>query len=79
MDLTNPALYSRTVTTSDTVDLADGKCRAIKVDGAGDIKVGYDNGLTDIFTLAAGEYLTVRALRIYATDTTITAPIHVLY
>jgi hypothetical protein len=78
-NLSNPGYFSYTVTQSDTVDLTYGLCRAIKVDGDGDIKVMFDNGSTDVYTLAAGEYLTLRVKRVFDTGTSITAAIHAIY
>lgn len=70
-----PALNAAVVTPNDSTDLTHAT-RAIRVAGAGDLKVTTVGGDTVVISaLAAGELLPIRVARVWATGTTITAQI----
>lgn len=64
----------RSVTPSDTVEFADGVCRAIWVGGAGNIAVlaGDDSAAVLISGVQAGTVIPVGARRVNSTNTTAT-------
>lgn len=68
-----PSGVWRAITPNDNVDLADGRCRAIYIGGAGNLKCRdkFGNAIT-FYSVAAGSVLPLRASRVYATGTTAT-------
>lgn len=61
-------------TPSDTADIFSdgGTTRAIRVQGAGDIALKYQDGTTHTFPVSDGEWIAVAVKRILATGTTVT-------
>lgn len=61
------------VTTSDSVDLPNGPCKALYVTGAGNVNVNLVGGGTAVLTsLSAGQIIEVGAQRVLTTSTTAT-------
>lgn len=60
------------VTPSDTVNLVNGVCRAIHVNGAGNVKFSDARGNAVTVTLVAGMPIPYAASRIWSTGTTAT-------
>ena len=69
---TRQVAYTKAVTPSDTVDLADGVCYALMVGTDGDVSVEYANGLEDTLYLIAGIVHPIQVVRVNATGTTAT-------
>jgi hypothetical protein len=70
------------VTKSDTADLLQygGRYpRAIRVNGAGDVKIMAPDGTTSVWTCAGPETLAQQVRRVFATGTTVTASIVPIY
>lgn len=70
------------VVLSDTVDMprVDGRFpRALRVNGAGDVKIMAPDGTTSVWTCAGPETLGTQAKRVFATGTTVTATIVPIY
>ena len=73
-------MESLAVTTSDTVDLPNGPCQALRALGAGNINVNLTGGGTAVLTgLVAGQIVRCDVSRVLATSTTVTAGIQALY
>lgn len=70
---TQPSRFYATVTPSDTVNFANGPCRAIYVGGGGDVAAVRPDGVAVVFSnLAPGYPFPIVAIRINATGTTAT-------
>ena len=70
--LTSQAERWAVVAFSDAVEL-DPKPKALRCQAAGDIALEGDDGVVAIFTVAAGEVLEVRPVKVKATGTTVAA------
>jgi hypothetical protein len=71
--LTAPYNRIKAITTSDTVNLPDGVCDAILVNGAGNVVVVLENDETTTITgVVAGTILPLTVKRVNATSTTAT-------
>jgi hypothetical protein len=71
--LTAPYNRIKAITTSDTVNLPDGVCDAILVNGAGNVVVVLENDETATITgVVAGTILPLTVKRVNATSTTAT-------
>jgi hypothetical protein len=70
--MTQPVTGAVSVTPSDSVDLANGPCRAVWVEGTGTVRMTLAAGDTVTLTLAAGFAHPFVATRIWATGTTAT-------
>ena len=78
LDTTNdfsPINDIKAVTTSDSTDLPNGVCRALILTGAGNLKFDTANGTTVTLPINSAWFGVsyIRAKRIYATGTTVTA------
>jgi hypothetical protein len=76
LDTTNdlsPINSIKSVTPSDSTDLPNGVCRALILNGTGNIKFDTANGETITLTISSAWFgvTYIRAKRIYATGTTI--------
>lgn len=71
----SPIVSIKTVTPSDSTDLPDGPCRAMILNGTGNIKFDTLNGETVTLAISSAWFgvTYIRAKRIYATGTTIAA------
>lgn len=69
--MTGPATRHYAITPSDSADLPV-RPRAIYCKASGDIVIRDDDGTQITYTLAAGDVLPIRAVRILATGTTAT-------
>ena len=68
-----PARRYATLTPSDTVDFANGICRAIYVGGGGDVAAVREDGTVVVFSnVQSGAMLPIMARRVNATATTAT-------
>ena len=67
-----PASKLSAVTTSDTVDLTLGVCRALWIGAAGNVAVLAEDDLAAVTLLGAtaGQIIPIRARRVFATGTT---------
>ena len=67
----SPIRHSLAVTPNDSTDLAT-PCRALLVGVAGNVKVTYENGVTDTVYLAAGLWHGMLIRRVWSTGTAAT-------
>lgn len=71
-----PASAHSAVTPSDTTSLLDQnglpRCRALYIEGAGDISITDATGVTIVYTVPAGTLLPFRPSRVNSTNTTAT-------
>ena len=65
------AVSARAITPSDTVNFADGVCRALYITASGNLSVLLANDAAPIvYPVVATEIMPVNAIRVYATGTT---------
>ena len=68
--MANPAFVPNkwfTITPSDTSPIGPAICSVILADGAGSVKVSFEDGSIDTFAVAAGQQIPGRFSRIWAT------------
>lgn len=71
----SPIMAIKNVTPSDAADLPDGPCRALLITGAGNLRITTLNGEVVTLPISANWFgvTYIRARRIHATGTTVTA------
>lgn len=71
--IVSPSAVWRDVAPNDNADLTDGRCRAVYIGGAGNLKAldNHGNAIT-FYSVAAGSILPIRVKRVYSTGTTAT-------
>ena len=67
-----PAQSLKAVTPNDSADLPDGVCRALYVGGFGDLALIAENDSSEVTLVGVSGWISVRARRVMATNTTAT-------